>query len=79
MINQQAAVKALHEAFDQAARTAFLAHLAAAGWQIVPVVATERMQWAALSRPPYDLQQPMYASIYTAMLAAAPRFPERAV
>lgn len=64
----------------RAALTAFLAHLTASGWQIVPVVATfgeDQMSWAGAMEIPTDIGRGgagrMACQIYTAMLAAAPQ------
>ena len=65
---------------------AHLAHLAASGWQIVPVVASQPMKNAAIDVYPYELgdlspiglrcsPQRMFEKCYAAMLAAAPQFP----
>ena len=62
----------------------FLTHLTASGWQIVPVVATfgeDQMSWAGAMEIPTDVGRGeagrMACQIYTAMLAAAPKFPGR--
>ena len=65
--------------------TAFLAHLAASGWQIVPVVATEGMcrAWEAATNGSMSFENTndeevnnIFARMdYAAMLAAAPQFP----
>ena len=57
---------------EQVCLTAYLAHLAAPGWQIVPKVATGRMAVAGLEHGGIGA-----GLAYDDMLAAAPPFPGR--